>query len=254
MSSAQFESTGILRLLCLGIRSPLVLGIRRGLSPFGRSQFKNLSGDRMKRIIVYFIAALILIGSNTPLKAATFCGNLTSHFRSENSSYPFSESILPAFGAVRDFEIDGNWKTIISGCPAASGKNLDAGSTVNALLRAYLNIKNTGELPGTKYEIRLIRTVPGAYNPSNPATILATYGWYVRTLEGFYPNSEHFSSTIQALPAGDWEIHLQGRVIDSGRKIKFQQQFLTIQGAPSTYPSGNSVASGSYAINGAWSS
>jgi hypothetical protein len=204
------------------------------------------------------LAVCVVLAFVLPTYASSNCGVCPSHYVSKDSYYPFEEGITST-----SITVGNSWTTMMTGCTSSpmNGINLHSGAATNVLLRAYLQVSSATALTGARYEVRFVRKNPGSTPGSTSAGDIAeTYGWYVRGLKAQFPQSEHFNSTIQNIASGQHMIELQARTIDSG-SITFNQEFLTMQGAPSDgnapgastrFPSAKAVSAPSTNITSSW--
>ena len=147
--------------------------------------------------------------------------------------WPYSEDIASGsfqpFGKMTvDYDPQGGWTPIQSGCLAIGERNLAASTQFHAILRAQPTISRTPSptaLPDSSYELQLRL---GATRDDPQARVAAHE---VRRLRGKYPQADHLGGIASNLPPGAYVYSLWVRLLDPG-SITFDNTWISAQGIP----------------------
>jgi hypothetical protein len=195
----------------------------------GKGALVNQNG----RVVLLLCADLCSVLSIPASADGFFCTASTAcrskgHTTFAGMPYPFTEDITGALEFVTLAGPNSSWTTLGSGCSDLNGFNLNGSQPFNTLLRAQITVSSATAVSGARYEVQLL--VDGV-----------EHGWYTRRLRGHYPQVDMFAATAQGLAAGGHQFSVQVR-LDDGGTITTSNTYITAQGAPTTFPSAQSVA------------
>jgi len=155
-----------------------------------------------------------------------------------NTSWPYAEMI--SFASYNDpypawIYLNGptfEWTTIQGPC-LIPGTNIRSLNPFNLLARAQLKIVESTAAPGARYEVR--------FRLVDAGNVEYDAGQYVRVIRAdpvapsqpLLPQGDTYNGSVQNLPAGNYKLLVQARLLDAG-SIRFNLQFASGQAAPTS--------------------
>lgn len=169
-----------------------------------------------------------------PCPGSTNC-RATGHSTVDLSDYPYTEDIIgPTITLTGP---SSSWTVMAVKCSAITG-NLNGLGTFNAVLRAWVLIRNASPATGNRYEFQFL--IDG----------VATGPIYTRQLRGSYAYGDLFESVARNLNGSYHVLAIQMRLLGSGT-MTIDQKWISAQGSTGSYPSGD-VVKPSFALGTAW--
>ena len=186
-------------------------------------------------------------GANGQGHATTYSGGTPPN--AFGVDYPYTEDIV--YGCTTGYHnlvlnYDPSWSSdasqgfakIWTGCATWNETNINASGAVNVTVHASTNITAASAPAGSVVEFQLRMGTSLSQIETQSSAIVAS--WDSRYLGGVYPQNDRFGGVVANLPAANYICAIYARVLSPG-SVTFDNQWITAEGTPTTYPAGRAT-------------